>query len=401
MKNLSTIIKEISIEHPSRLMDFDILLDGINNEIENGYINFQSHPKYPHLKIYKYSLKAVNERRWNVFTLMSRGLILDLDNKKVIATPFVKFFNYNEIVDASELIESDYIVFEKIDGSMGILFNFNDEWMISTLGSFISEQSIWANNWIKNNLNLDKVCKQNTYLFEIVYKENKIVIDYDFEGLILLSIFDPYGLEYTYDMLKKEADLLGLSIPKVYNFNDMNSIVENAKNLHYHYEGYVIRFKNGVRLKVKGDEYVRIHRLISMVTPLSIWESMCYKHDLNEISIQLPEEIRKDFWNIVNILEKKYDTLIKEIQIVAEKTSDMSDKELGLFLSQHKNAYIDGEFPEAKKYVFQYRKGQFHNLLENEKHPFRRNVFNNFKPSGNQLDGYVPSNVINRFSDEI
>lgn len=400
MENLSKIIRDISIEHPSRLMEFDVLLNGIDNEIENGYINSQSHPKYPYLKVYKYSLKTVVERKWNVFTLMARGLILDTLNKKIVATPFVKFFNYNEIVEASELIESDYMVFEKVDGSMGILVNFNKEWIMSTLGSFTSEQAIWAGKWAEVNLNLGKMCKQNTYIFEIVYKENKIVIDYDFEGLVLLSIFDIYGLEYQYDMLKKESELLGVSIPKIYDFNDMNSIIENAKNLNYNHEGYVIRFKNGIRLKVKGDEYVRIHRLISMVTPLAIWESMCYKQDMNEISVQLPEEIRKDFWNIVSILKNKYDTLIDEIKIVVDKTSYMTDKELGLYFYKNKNAYIDGEFPDAKKYVFTYRKGSFFDLLENEKHPFRRNLFNKFRPLGNRLDGYVPSNVMNRFEDD-
>ena len=35
-----------------------------------------------------------------------------------------------------------------------------------------------------------------TYLFEIVYPLNKIVVRYDYEGLVLLGILDSYGLEY-------------------------------------------------------------------------------------------------------------------------------------------------------------------------------------------------------------
>lgn len=115
-ENLIKLIKEISYEHPSRLMDFDVLMRGIEDEIDNGNINFQSHPEYPHLKIYKYSRNAVIERNWNIFTLISRGLILDTLNKKVIATPFVKFFNYDEIIKSSEFIIQDYTVYEKIDG---------------------------------------------------------------------------------------------------------------------------------------------------------------------------------------------------------------------------------------------------------------------------------------------
>lgn len=404
MDDLVNLIKEISIEHPAIVLgnkDFDSFLQGIEQEVENGYINYQTHPEYPHLRIYKYSMTAVTEKHWNIYTLISRGLILDVLNKKVVAITFPKFFNYNEISDASNFIESEYLVTEKIDGSMGILFNYENKWMMSTLGSFSSEQSEWGIKWANRNMPLNKMDKENTYLFEIVYKENKIVINYDFEGLVLLSIYDKYGLEYSYEMFEKEAQLLKIKTPKIYNFNDMNSIVENAKNLEYNFEGYVIRFKNGVRLKVKGDEYVRIHRLICYVTPLAIWEALLNKTDLKEISDNLPEEIRKDFWTIVSLLNKRFDLLIEEIKLVVDKTSHMTDKELGLMFSSSPKAYIDGEFPKARDYVFAWRKGQFEKLLDDPKHPFRRNLFNNIKPAKNKLDGYVPSNVMNRFNNDI
>lgn len=318
-----------------------------------------------------------------------------IKNIKKIKT---KSLNYDvQVKDNHNFFANNILV----HNSMGILFNFDGKWMMSTIGSFNSEQSVWGINWLKNNVNIDKMCPKNTYIFEIVYKENKIVINYDFEGLVLLSIFDSYGLEYSYEMLKKEADLLELFFPKVYSFNDMNSILKTAKEIDYNQEGYVVRFKNGVRLKIKGDEYVRIHRLISMVTPLAIWEAMCHKKDLNEISDNLPEEIRKDFWNIVSILDKKYITLINEIKIVAEKTNHMTDKELGLYFSVNKKAYIDGQFPEARKFVFTYRKGKFYDLTEDGESTLRKRLFKAFKPSGNNLDGYVPSNVMSRFDLEI
>lgn len=401
MNDFLNTIKEISIEHPARVMDFDTLEQGILEEVSNGHINVSHHPLYPELAIYKYSVGTVQERAWNIFTLIARGLILDHKNKKVVATPFPKFFNYGEIEQADTLIDATYIATEKMDGSLGIVFNYDNKWMIATAGSFVSDQAQWAFYWMMTHLNMSEMDITNTYLFEIIYADNKIVVDYDFEGMVLLAIYDKFGLEYPFDRLIDEAKYMRASLPKTYNFENMDAILSAAKDLDHHMEGYVIRFNNGVRLKIKGDEYVRIHRLISRVTPLAIWDSLLNKDDLSAIAKDLPEELEKDFWKISEILNKKLEILLSEIDMVHQQTKNLSNKELGLMLSMRPDSFRDGDFPRAVDYIFAFRRDDFFEKFNNVKHPFRRKIFDNFKPKNNKLDGYTPSNVMNRFSNDL
>ena len=40
-----------------------------------------------------YSSSCVYDGQWNDATLIARGLVLDVENQTVVATPFPKFFN--------------------------------------------------------------------------------------------------------------------------------------------------------------------------------------------------------------------------------------------------------------------------------------------------------------------
>jgi RNA ligase len=85
----------------------------------------------------------------------------------VVAKPFPKFFNMEELSD-SEIPNESFEVFEKMDGSCIICFYYNDEWICATRGSFISEQAIMANKLLQK-YPIEKLDKNNTYIFEIIY----------------------------------------------------------------------------------------------------------------------------------------------------------------------------------------------------------------------------------------
>jgi len=391
-------------EHPARTTPFKELEKGLFAEIVAGNINVSYHPEFPDLAIFKYSLNCVFERNWNKFTLMARGLILDLEAEVVVATSFIKFFNFSEIEEgSSSIIEPEFTVTEKVDGSLGIAHHFSNEWRIATVGSFISEQAIWAMGWMKKNIHFDALDKTNTYLFEIVYPANKIVVQYDFEGLVLLGIIDKYGLDYDPTFLKKEAEHLNTRCAKVYDFSDMDSILKKAETLPLSEEGYVIRFKSGIRLKIKGDEYVRVHKIISKVTPLAIWEAVLCGDNLEDIKKELPEEMEKDFDTMVSIFEEKLAAFVKEVEDLYKGTEKKSDKELGLYISAHPEAFANCEFKTSKGYIFTMRQGKFYKKLNNldPKQLMRRKVFSAFKPKANYLEGYTPSSAANRFTDGV
>ncbi len=403
MKDMKSLLDH-GAEHPARTMDFSKLKKGLLAEVANGHINVGYHPEFPQLATFKYSLDCVFEREWNKFTLMARGLILDLEAEVVVATPFVKFFNYGELESGSfSIIESEFTVAEKVDGSLGIMFYYADAWRVATAGSFISEQAEWAMQWMREFMPLDKMDRTNTYLFEIVYPLNKIVVKYDYEGLVLLSIIDKFGLEYVADQLEREASYMGTRCVKLYNFADMGSILKKAEILGLDAEGWVIRFKSGIRMKIKGDEYVRIHKLICRVTPLALWEAMINGDDLEELKKEMPEEMEKDIDIIVAIFNLKLAAFISEVEILYKNTKEKTDKELGLYMSQHSEAFAGLEFKTSKSYIFLMREGRFYDELNNldPKKLARRKIFTAFKPKANYLEGYTPSSAVARFVNNV
>ncbi len=399
MENFVELIKECSVVHPAAEMDFAELSQGLFSNVEKGFIDVNFHPEFPHLAIFKYNQECLVDRHWNKFTLAARGLILDLKNREVVCSPFIKFFNYNEIIDAKYFLQSEYVVTEKVDGSLGIMFFYEDEWRVATCGSFASPQAEWAMRWMNKYMPLEKIDKNNTYLLEIIYPENKIVVGYDFEGLVLLGIIDSYGLEYGYEQLKLEAVYMETRCAAQYDFKDMDSILNKAKTLDVNSEGYVIRFKNGVRLKIKGDEYIRVHKLMCEVTPLAIWNSMADGECLEELIISLPEEMEKDFHKIVSIFEKQLSDFIKEVVILFEKSKHIiDDKELALYMKKNPDAFKSKKFKTASSYIFSMRKGKFYLSVRESGSFARRSVFRAFRPSFNHLEGYKPSTIVSMFT---
>jgi tRNA splicing ligase len=134
--------------------------------VDEGYLIMNKHPEED-LFILNYSKTAQYEQYWNEYTLMCRGLVIDVDFN-VVARPFGKFFNLEEHNKSEIPSELPFEAYEKMDGSLGILFFYNGEWRMATRGSFESDQAIKAGEMMKNK-NLDVLDKSKTYLFEIIY----------------------------------------------------------------------------------------------------------------------------------------------------------------------------------------------------------------------------------------
>ena len=91
--------------------------------------------------------------------------------------------------------------------------------------------------------------RDRTYLFEIIYPQNKIVVNYgDREDLILLAVIDNLaGQDYPLD------DYIGLGFPVVKRFTGLSALdklksdADNPANDNS--EGYVVRFRSGLRIK--------------------------------------------------------------------------------------------------------------------------------------------------------
>jgi len=139
------------------------MLDALNEYLEKGLVYKQVHPELP-LTIWNYSPTCQYDGAWDEVTLMCRGLVTD-DKGNIVARPFKKFFNMEE---GKHTPTEEFEVFEKMDGSCIILFNYNDEWIFATRGSFTSEQAIKAKE-LSAKYPLENLDKNKTYVFEIIY----------------------------------------------------------------------------------------------------------------------------------------------------------------------------------------------------------------------------------------
>ncbi len=93
---------------------------------------------------------------------------------------------------------------------------------------------------------------------------------------------------------------IGLNVVTRYNtfgegFDELKREISNSK------EGYVIRFRNGMRMKIKGDEYVRLHRILTNFSTTDIWELLRTGGNLDEFLDRVPDEF--DNWVRLTMLE--------------------------------------------------------------------------------------------------
>lgn len=398
--DIAQLLKNANKCHPARSMPFRDLLSGLIKEIDNGYINEAIHPKFSNLHSYKYSTKCVAEKHWNIFTLMARGLVLDTKAFIIVATPFIKFFNYNEVVNIEEIITLEFEALEKIDGSMCNIFSYNNKWITTTMGSFISEQSKWAEKFLSKTKIKEYGMPGYTYITEVVYPENRIVVPYNCKGLFLLSIFDNKGYELSLSVVQEEAFKLHMLQPIIFDYYSLDDYIQKTKTMDYTQEGFVIKFTNGCRIKIKGEEYLRIHRLISTVTPLFIWDMLKNKDDTDRIINDLPENLKEDFNIIKKLLLEQLSNLLLEIDHFYQLTLRLTDQELGLLLQVKNDFFSSAVFDNSKNFIFPKRKGKFIDC-EDKGSRIREKVFDVIRPRANILTGYTPSSMVNRIINDV
>lgn len=287
--------------------------------IEQGYITVREHPEDPNWKIYNYTDKAVYERVWNEHTLECRGLIEA--HGEVIARPFAKFFNVGEYPEGELDLQERYWAYDKADGSLGILYEAPDgKYAIATRGSFASDQAVWATNWLREYYPDHIPAAGMTEMFEIVYPDNRIVLDYQgWEGLIYLgsSVINEKGVYYPADVSTPP----GFRAVDLLNTDTLESLLtmEPRKNA----EGLVLFSVSGSRmLKIKQEDYIKRHKLVSNFNERTVWNTFTNVLNMGEWQeyiAALPDEFQIEAEEIV----EKYIKQMVEIAVKAGKYHQM------------------------------------------------------------------------------
>ncbi len=250
--------------------------------IDAGLVTRKQHPALP-LSIYTYTRTAQYSRAWTTATLRCRGLIADDNTGQIIAWPFPKFFNVAEHAlghdYAPPLPDEPFRIYDKADGSLGIVFWYADRWHVASKGSFISEQAQWAQARLSTS-DTSLLIPGGTYLCEIIYPGNRIVVDYgDREDLVLLGAYRPDGREAQLEWAAPDWQPIGsvirswpmLPLADLLKLAAANSRPDGSPTSGISTEGYVIRYASGQRAKAKLAEYVRLHKVLTGITERDIW----------------------------------------------------------------------------------------------------------------------------------
>src|SRR4029077_17372619 len=243
--------------------------DLLNKHLNNGMVSVQVHPDHPYLQILNYTHKAQYEPAWGDGTIdCCRGLIFDAQNGEIIARPFKKFHNLNtasipETLEAN-LPKTTPKILKKYDGSLGILWQYDDDYGIATRGSFTSPQAQWATKWLKDRVEgrgkhwgiCFPASLGTTWLFEIIYRENQIVVHYPTDDLVVLALIDnKSGEEYSHQTTALLANRKGFSVAEeIKGKNIYDLLLENHQNE----EGYVVSYSAGhcdpIKVKIKFED---------------------------------------------------------------------------------------------------------------------------------------------------
>jgi RNA ligase len=278
------------------------LLQTLEQYHNEGWLIKQKHPNLP-ITIWNYSKTTQYARKWDKITLMCRGLVTMDDTGEILARPFKKFFNIEENQHTST---PDFNVFEKMDGSLIISFYLWGSWIFASRGSFTSDQAKAASKLFYSQYNCIGMNMDATYLFEFTAPWNRIVVDYgDKENLTLLgAIRNEDGVESPWwhlELVSKEN-----KIDLVKKYDGINDYTTLKSKIQDNAEGFVIKFSNGDKIKIKGEEYLRLHKIMTNISTTDIWETLSDGGNMEEILKDVPDEFYDKIKEVVGDITVRF-----------------------------------------------------------------------------------------------
>lgn len=347
------------------IMDKSLLLEMMHS----GYIKSRKHPEFD-LYIYNYTAMTQFENMWNKATMQCRGLIAD-GSDNIVARPFSKFFNYGQSGCPEICLDTYCQVTDKMDGSLGILYTTPEGYAIATRGSFDSDQAVWATEKLRNSYgSFQPDTTRNTYLFEIIYPENRIVLDYGkTEDLYLLGVN-----HITSNMFFFNTDTHWFGPrPKIIDANTFSDVCQLPPRQNA--EGIVILTSGNDLIKIKQDDYKALHKLICGMNERVVWEKLVAGETSSQICEPIPDEFHE--W-VKSVCEKLIGQYITIRNIVRREFLEIST---GL-LDRKEFASMACKSPN-KPYLFA--------MLDNK--DYKSMIWKSIKPSGESKLKYLSEDV--------
>ncbi len=296
--------------------------------VDGGYVRVQTHPDYPNLSIANYTEKAQFEKVWNKATLNARGLVFDNETWEVLARPFPKFFNYAEHDPRQFNLDAEVYVTDKMDGSLGILFFHDGQPHIATRGSFASDQARHATALFRERYADFVPGEGYTALFEIVYPQNRIVLDY--QGVDDLFLLGSVGINTGTPFGPKYIATSGWKGPRTATLKYKTLREALAAPPRPNAEGIVVTFVDSKKMvKIKQEDYVALHKVITGLNARTVWEALGEGKSIAEICDPLPDEFHDWVRDIAYWLIGEQDLMVAHVKQVHEHILDVLNVPVG------------------------------------------------------------------------
>jgi RNA ligase len=340
------------------LVDLDLLDD----MVARGFVAAQTHPSRP-LRIYNYTAACQFTGEWNDATLLCRGLVVDAAGL-VLARPFAKFFNYGQPGAPALDPTGPVTVYDKLDGSLGILYPSGQGWAVATRGSFASDQARHASAVLASRYPSFVPPPGLTVLFEIIYPGNRIVVDYrELDDIVLLGAVDiATGVSAGPEAVPSWPG------PVVERFGYRTLAEALGAPPRANREGLVVHVPaTDHRVKIKYDEYVQLHRIVTGLSTRTVWEHLAAHRPLSGLLEQLPDEFHDWVRSVAATLEAEVAQLTSTVEVTYKSIVDdlpegFSRKDFALraathpergclFLRLDGKSYVDLLWPRVKPEV--------------------------------------------------
>jgi RNA ligase len=292
-------------------------LDDLTWLMANGYVREQDHPSEP-LRILNYTDRA--QTKPELFEQVEslqycRGLIWNTTDGTIVARPFHKFWNHGQAQAADIPLHAEVEVIDKVDGSLGILYFMPNKqmWAVATRGSFTSDQAVHATEKLWSKYADWAPLPEDTVLVEIVYPDNRIVLDYgDLDDLILLGSVEIETGYVNNPRVTKNFHGWPGEVARHFSYGSLAEALEAEPRPNA--EGYVVRQRGTDRMvKLKQEDYLQLHRIVFGLSTRRVYEAILAGKTLSDILEPLPDEFHKwthgVYTELQNAFKKRFSTL--------------------------------------------------------------------------------------------
>jgi RNA ligase len=252
-----------------------------------------------------------------------------------VARPFGKFFNHGQPGVPEVDLGAPVRVTDKADGSLGVIYpDGTGRYAVATRGSFASDQAIHATAVLRERYRHWSPPDGATVLVEIIYPGNRIVLDYGgLDDLVLLGAVD-----IATGRSSGPETVPAWPGPVVESLAYPTLAAALAAPPRPGREGLVVWFPEpDLRVKLKYDEYVRLHRIVTGLSPRTVWECI---DDLDALVEALPDEFHPWVRTVAAGLHAEVDARLGELEAVYQSIVDSlpdgwSRKDFALVAARH------------------------------------------------------------------